>query len=145
MAAAPPYESVVEGRATSGEYFRLSAHGNRAESICWDLHIGRGGAGDSLGAVCKPGREWGVNWAAGSGFAQVWGYVGVDTAEIQVVWRDGLSEFLPVSYREGMGASFFVFWVQCGIPDIERLRVLDDRAKEVSRLRFPEGVPSEIC
>ena len=144
VSSPPPYRPVVEGRVSTGSYWRISAHTSDGQ-ICFDFRAGQDSEGHRVSEQCNPVDHWEILWLSDGELATFAGYATVEVKEFELLMSDGRSGRVPAAFSEHEGAAFFAAWIQCGSPDIDRIRALDDQGRERSRLRFPPGEPAEVC
>jgi len=148
-----PYEAVVEGRVSDGVYWRLSAY-LQIDEICpeknhHDPETGGGGGG---GGGCTPRSERGLA-ASGPGssdYLGMHGYAPAEAQQFEFVAKDGRRGRVGGVYRPDMRVSFYVAWLDCQGPDLDRIDALAADGRVVSSYNFAEqlggiGWPSWPC
>lgn len=148
VANGPPYETLVEGRVVGTKrVWRTSGFHRPDGKICseiqhWNPDSSSGGSGSG---DCMSASEWA--WGAG-GPEDLYGFNGfapVAASTIRIVGHDGSTAEVPGVHRADMGVTFFVAWVNCDAPDIERFEAVRDGRVVSTHSMAPIEMPSMMC
>ena len=146
-------EAIIDGRVVDGRYWRLSASFS-GDEVCpqkshWDPETGSGGSG---GGGCSSKSEWGLSASGPAGdypYLGMHGYAPAEAQEFEFIAKDGRRGRVGGVYRPEMGVSFYVAWLDCDGPDLERINALAADGRVVSSYSFEMfgeiGWPSWPC